>query len=522
MKNKQEKYGFTIVELLITMFVAVAFLLAGYQLYSLMIKDSSETTMQTRASNLAYEYLQRYKSTATNPCSTQTPATDQSIETDGLYAVKFSVTIYCPYGTGSSISRVKIDLKYGDKSPQQTVSNATYVRAAIDCPDGYIAVPGSLTYNTTDFCVMKYEAKNDGNGNAISTPTGLPWVSIQGFGNSTNVSQGTTATDTSIVDGVVTTNPFYNPGTGLKSVTVDLGSIKDINTIKIWHYFSDGRTFFNTKTEVSTDNTNWTTVFDSATDGVYTETSNGKSISFDAKKVRYIRDWANGSSINTYSLWVEIQAFSPIDAVSKSAAACAGCHIISEAEWMTIAQNVLSVASNWSDGVVGSGYIYSGHNDNVPASPLTADADDSNGYAGTGQSAPSNQRRTLTLTNGEVIWDFAGNVWEFTSGQAIDGQPGIAGETSYSRKEWTDVTDRGSLVVDPSPTGTGLTGANLWNSSNGIGLIHQSYAGSRSSHPISTLRSGSWDNGIDAGILAINLNWAHTSTSSYVGFRVAK
>ena len=40
------------------------------------------------------------------------------------------------------------------------------------------------------------------------------------------------------------------------------------------------------------------------------------------------------------------------------------------AEWMTLAANVLSVPSNWSGGSVGSGYIYSGHNDNDPPNPI--------------------------------------------------------------------------------------------------------------------------------------------------------
>jgi hypothetical protein len=60
---------------------------------------------------------------------------------------------------------------------------------------------------------------------------------------------------------------------------------------------------------VSEDNTNWTTIFDSATAGTYPETSAGKTHSFPQRKVRYIRDWANGSTTNTSSHWVEIQAF---------------------------------------------------------------------------------------------------------------------------------------------------------------------------------------------------------------------
>ena len=47
------KKGFTIIELLVTMFIAVAFLMAGYQLYGMIIKDGSETQLRTKAANIA-------------------------------------------------------------------------------------------------------------------------------------------------------------------------------------------------------------------------------------------------------------------------------------------------------------------------------------------------------------------------------------------------------------------------------------------------------------------------------------
>lgn len=124
-----------------------------------------------------------------------------------------------------------------------------------------------------------------------------------------------------------------------------------------------------------------------------------------------------------------------ITAASSFTKDCTGCHLISEAEWMTIAQNALGVNTNWNTNTVGSGYIFSGHNDGAPNTALVADANDTLGYSGTGNSSGdatvtsgmvgNTQRRTLTLSNGNVIWDIAGNTYEWTSGQTTGGQPGI-------------------------------------------------------------------------------------------------
>lgn len=96
---------------------------------------------------------------------------------------------------------------------------------------------------------------------------------------------------------------------GRSNVTVDLGAPVEINQIKVWHYYLDGRTYHGTKTEVSEDGSTWTVVFDSAVSGEYVETSSGHTINFSARKVRYIRDWVQGNTINADNHWVEIQAF---------------------------------------------------------------------------------------------------------------------------------------------------------------------------------------------------------------------
>lgn len=96
-----------------------------------------------------------------------------------------------------------------------------------------------------------------------------------------------------------------------KYVQVDLGAVKKIAEIRVWHYHADERTYNNTKTEVSKDGVAWETVFDSATKGTYKETATGHRISFDTKEVRYVRDWLNGSDKNNGNHWVEIQILSP-------------------------------------------------------------------------------------------------------------------------------------------------------------------------------------------------------------------
>lgn len=139
--------------------------------------------------------------------------------------------------------------------------------------------------------------------------------------------------------------------------------------------------------------------------------------------MKYEAKNASGIAVSTASgaPWTSITQTA---AITTATAACAGCHLTTEAEWMTIAANVLSVPSNWSSGTVGTGYIYQGHVNDNPGSGLSASTDDTdglNGITGGTGAVGSNSRRTLTLSNGEVIWDFSGNVWEWTNATIAGG-----------------------------------------------------------------------------------------------------
>ncbi len=55
------------------------------------------------------------------------------------------------------------------------LSGGTASHPASGCPTGYIVVPGDAAYGTTDFCVMKYEAKSSAGGKGVeSRATDVP------------------------------------------------------------------------------------------------------------------------------------------------------------------------------------------------------------------------------------------------------------------------------------------------------------------------------------------------------------
>lgn len=405
----------------------------------------------------------------------------------------------------------------------QTNFSSTYGYTGIQpasCPTGFIPVPGSRLYDTDNgFCVMKYEAKNVG-GIATSVASGTPWVNITQ--SEMLVSQGKSATSSIITDGNLAAGSYYQGAvSGLASVTVDLGSVMNINSIINWHYYTDYRTYYNTKTEVSTDNTNWTTVFDSAVSGTYMEAPSGHTITFAPTQVRYIRDWLNGSTSNASSHWVEIQAFTPDgSAVDLTSKACVGCHLITDNEWLTIASNIANQNNNWSGGVMGSGYVYSGHNDNAPASNLAADGNDANGYSGTGQ-VSGNQRRTLSLSNGEVIWDFSGNASEWTNGMLYgDKLPGRLTDSAYGWEQWND----SGLIMNGLPEtyqpGYGTAFQGLASSTQGIGQLYTYYKAPSTLQAFR--RGGARDSTVNAGIWSLSFSTSVSQTDSYVSFRAVR
>ena len=200
---------------------------------------------------------------------------------------------------------------------------------------------------------------------------------------------------------------------------------------------------------------------------------------------------------------------------------------------MTIVRNLEQVSSNWSTGTVGSGYIYSGHNDGTPGGALEASID-TNGYAGTGQTSGS-QRRTLTLTNGEVIWDLAGNVWQWTNDtiqrkNMPDGFNNSDDSNFITGFQWFDYSKGGGVTQYISSNNLGnttlkykdlfLLTSGTYNATKGVGRIYTySNVGDTSTIVYAFLRGGGWDYGPNAGVLTLGLDFGPSDRDSVVGFR---
>ena len=306
------------------------------------------------------------------------------------------------------------------------------------CPEGFVRIPGSSTYQTKDFCIMKYEAKCDVNGDGTGDVSGL--------------------------------NTSY-----------------------------DG----------------W-------------DNSNDPCFGKDRKIVSSAKGWP-------------VTRISQADA--KNYCKNMGWHLSTNAEWMTIARNIEKNSSNWCANNTGNDcggnlenkMLTIGHSNDVfiDAAIQASENDNEACYSTTAKEInlacgkPNTEKRTHLLSNGAVIWDFSGNVWEWIdqtvketdlptawNGKVIRGGGAWSDFNKKDDSDWY-LKDMGIFQYnDLGPADRTL------NSTNGTGRIyHNSNPGETAAGIFAVDRGGGWANYSNSGIYAVAMNRETVYTNVDVGFR---
>ena len=168
-------------------------------------------------------------------------------------------------------------------------------------------------------------------------------------------------------------------------------------------------------------------------------------------------------------------------------------HLLTNNEWMTIARDIEANDKNWSGGSVGNGTLSRGNSESRTRLPSGPDEDP---HFNTKQSDWIH-RRTHILSNSEVIWDMAGNVWQWVSDSHWVFGSGL--------KEYSEL---------PSAQRSKFGPAGKYNSKQGMGKI--SLGKKRA-----VLRGGGWHNANVAGVFAVVLDFSAGGAYDTTGFRCA-
>ncbi|HUC01490.1 MAG TPA: SUMF1/EgtB/PvdO family nonheme iron enzyme [Candidatus Paceibacterota bacterium] len=208
-----------------------------------------------------------------------------------------------------------------------------------------------------------------------------------------------------------------------------------------------------------------------------------------------------------------------------------GAHLLTNDEYMTIVTNAANQGSNWTGGSVGSGGIYIGNANNPE--PYPAGSSDANGYAGESDltvTYTNDERRTFTLSNGSIVWDMSGNVWEDVSRSVNDSGDATTTMSMPSCSDnyngWEDCQFGNSTIPYITSYTSDLTQLMLappnssWNSSQNVGVV-QTYGSGGNQGAAGFARGGNADDGSSAGAFAF-FPVDPSGSGNWLGFRCSR
>ena len=180
--------------------------------------------------------------------------------------------------------------------------------------------------------------------------------------------------------------------------------------------------------------------------------------------------------------------------------------LISNEEWMIIARNAEVQAANWTGGAVNSGCLFRGNN----GQPMPwNECGYGDGASGIDFGNNRNPRAKMVLSNGEEIYDFAGNVSEWVDwikGGDFDAAPVGCAQQSTELKDISADVNCPLVSENYSPVNA------QFDSTQGIGKFVGGYGGY-------ARRGGASWSGDNAGIFALGLERGGSNNDGDNGFR---
>lgn len=251
------------------------------------------------------------------------------------------------------------------------------------------------------------------------------------------------------------------------------------------------------------------------------------------------KNWALNDPTSPYDATTNDLLFSPASVesgrpwraidIETAKAACTSLGnkyaLMTNAEWMTLARSIEKTAANWDSGTLGSGAINEGYTKNPAlnhadgpavssmASCIYGKEDNTCGASGDRQNL---RTHVVNGTRNEIIWDLAGNVWEFVDWTIANPLLKASYNGSSGWVEFNQLNTNIDPTNEMNPS-TWMPFHSTLGSANGLGRYRRSGNTQNIAY-----RGGRWDSGSSSpnngGIYSLYMD--NSTVAGYsVGFR---